>query len=59
MRLTHWSPDNTQDWFLPRDHPSAVCASIIKEIDVVIPEPTSMLALLAGIGGILLRRKSR
>jgi len=59
VRLTYWCPDNTQDWFLPRTEPNAVCASIIKEIDVVVPEPTSMLALLAGVGGILLRRRSR
>ncbi len=59
VRLTYWSPDNTQDWFLPRDNPNAVCASIIKEIDVVVPEPASMLALLAGIGGILIRRRSK
>lgn len=59
VRLTYWSPDNTQDWFLPRDNPSAVCASIIKEIDVVVPEPASMLALLAGLGGILLRKRTR
>lgn len=59
VRLTYWSPDNTQDWFLPRDHPSAVCASIIKEIDVVVPEPTSMLTLLAGMGAILIRRRSK
>ena len=59
VRMTYWSPDNTQDWFLPRDDPNAVCASIIKEIDVTVPEPATMLALLAGVGGILIRRRSR
>jgi hypothetical protein len=58
VRLTYWCVDNTQNWFLPRDA-GPVGASIVKEIDVVVPEPASMVVLLAGIGGLLIRRRPR
>ncbi|MDH7601665.1 MAG: PEP-CTERM sorting domain-containing protein [Armatimonadota bacterium] len=59
VRLTYWSPDNTQDWFLPRTEPNAICASIIKEIDVVVPEPATVIGLLIGVGGVLARRRNK
>ncbi len=59
VRLTYWCVNNTQNWFQPRDLENTVGATIVKEIDVIVPEPASMLALLAGIGGILIRRRSR
>lgn len=60
IKLTYWCADNTQNWFVPRDDAGAVCAPILKEIDVMaVPEPCSMLALAAGLGGLFLRKRSR
>jgi len=56
LRFKFWLVDNTGDWFLPRWEPALNTASIIKEMDAVVPEPAGLLLL--GLGGLLLRRRT-
>ena len=55
LKFTYWAVDNTQDWFVPPTDTGAVAATILKEIDVVVPEPASLLLL--GLGSLFLRRR--